>query len=547
MFIALAALCFGCQSTEENKNIISEGGKWESVKACQKIGESGSASAERYVDLIDSLEGDRKCALITAMGNAKVEAARGKILEIIKNSPDDFTSLCSLWALEKLEQKTDSNYLQSLWSAAMSKKPRSKDYALDLLAVAAKEPTQTFLKEKLKGGFEEKSTAIKLVCLRADKDLFADVAAAAKGNSSLSNAVLAGMYAAIDKGQFKDFFDFATSYKVGASHQKFIIAAAVLLGAENDLRVMLASLKSDPSKSEFAKNLEAKIPQKAKLIAMDTAILDLPKNEKMNLDAVKFAAKLGYCGIAPMVSTLQIGHSAQSVKTQPDDDKGAGSFKSLYTKMRQANCRVEAVYVAATLKDGAVTLPYSTSEILGYCSPMGAPVWMSIDGVSKGAADEAAVVKFIDRFAAECAKQNLDLVLYHHQYFYLNNIEQLLNLLKKCSAKNVYATFNLCHEQTYLFSKKIKMQPERIAKQILDNLDKIKIVTICGIDETNPRVENIILPLGKGTFDVKKFVDLLYAGGFKEKIFLQGYNTWKLMPVRNALAESMSVWKSWYK
>jgi sugar phosphate isomerase/epimerase len=119
---------------------------------------------------------------------------------------------------------------------------------------------------------------------------------------------------------------------------------------------------------------------------------------------------------------------------------------------------------------------------------------------------------------------NLEIAIYPHYGFYLENLEQALSFVKVIDQKHVGLAFNLCH---WLANTNI---PER------DNLycelemisPYLKFVSVSGannvVSDKNSVWDDYILPLNHGSFDTFGLLSYLISDlNFKGPVGVQGY------------------------
>ncbi len=540
LFSCSLLLCACSDENAETARMMFSENDAEAMSACKRVGKLSANDAEKFIPMLGEISGDRKCALIVSLGYAKAEGARESFLSILENSDDDYERLCALWSLEKLGKKADARALAALWDCALGGKPRSADYAFELLQIQEGIEVEKFLTAKLGGNFEDKKLATQLSALRGNPELFESCSAASKGNSELEDVFVENFGTAATPEDFSAYAAFALEMKnFDAKAKRALAGAAARLGKNAEL---LAILKTRDEK--LCAEIRAMLPPSRKLIAMDTAMLDLSKREALSLDRVKLAARLGFSGMVPRLDALAA--PAQSSEDPNFIDLSMGEGKELFTKMRHAGVRPNAVYVSAQIKDGKIAFPMDTSEILKYCRPMGADLWLSVRGSSNDIQPEA-LAKELEGVAKACAESGVSLALYPHENFYFPDAGSAAKFLDGFALKDIGIVYNLPHEYAALKKAGRSIEPEKMAADTLGLSARLRAVSVCGMDGTKSGAGNIITPLGGGDFDIKKFCDALFAAGFKGGVCLQGYNTWKLMPVEDALAQSMAAWRKWYE
>ena len=135
-------------------------------------------------------------------------------------------------------------------------------------------------------------------------------------------------------------------------------------------------------------------------------------------------------------------------------------------------------------------------------------------------------------------KSGIRISLYPHVGCWAERAEDVFRVASKLDAENVGCTFNLYH----WLKAEGPADLEKKAKAVLPRLD---CVTINGAPKNaiEVSVEEGILPLGEGDYDVKAFVKTFVDLGFKGPIGLQGYGIGG--DVEAKLSKSLVVWKEY--
>ncbi|MDX9881561.1 MAG: DUF1080 domain-containing protein [Prolixibacteraceae bacterium] len=168
-------------------------------------------------------------------------------------------------------------------------------------------------------------------------------------------------------------------------------------------------------------------------------------------------------------------------------------------------------------------------------------LWCHIHSEKYKPSDEAAdkiIVPILQELADFAKPYGVRLAIYPHVDFLADKAEDSFRLATKANRENVGSVFNLCH-----FLK--TDSEENLAKVIEMTLPKLFAVSVCGADGGDTRSmgwDRLIQPLGQGTFDVYRLVELLADRGYTGPIGLQCYNL-KGAP-EPYLKQSMEAWKS---
>ncbi len=540
LFLILSIFLSACAASQND-----ESSKPKPLSNYKEVADMPKEQAAKYLYLLDSIEGENKATLMLSLASAGVEEVRQTLLNSIEDSSEDYESLCALWALEKLQKQTDVKTLNALWAALTSNKPRSKDYAFELFITQAPENANVFLKGKLSESTEARRLAIKLAAAMDFYQMFADIANVVGGNEALKLELLNDYSPVIRQEQFDEYLKLSRDLINQEKVQNLLLKTSLRLAKREETKAFIKSLEANPETKDTAQKLSNKLPPKYPLMALDVAIVDASKKEILTSQKVVNLAKMGYSGISVSYNRL-VELEQPKLSETVIDTKMAYHFE-VYTKMRQANLRATSLYIVAKFEDGVLNFPVSTSEILQYARPMNATIWLAVIGKRDGKNTDEALAKFIDSFNMECAKSDIKLHLYPHDVFYIEDFEDAQKVLENCKIKNVKIVYNIPHEFMAIKGKTQNPNPEDMANFVLKNSTLIDSITICGIDDTQQGVGKIIVPLGMGNFDTKKFCDTLFENNFKGSILLQGYGTWRVMPIEEAAAKSMQTWRKWYE
>jgi hypothetical protein len=174
-------------------------------------------------------------------------------------------------------------------------------------------------------------------------------------------------------------------------------------------------------------------------------------------------------------------------------------------------------------------------------------LWLAIKSVARrdGAAFASSsseaddiVVPQIRRLAEIAAESGVRIALYPHATFWLERVEDAMRVATKIGRADVGVTFNLCH---WLKVEGAERDPAPVLREAMPRL---MFVTINGADAGDTRTmawNRLIQPLDVGTYDVKKFVQLLQKVNYTGPVGFQGYGI-KDEP-RAVLARSMAAWR----
>lgn len=151
------------------------------------------------------------------------------------------------------------------------------------------------------------------------------------------------------------------------------------------------------------------------------------------------------------------------------------------------------------------------------------------------------LARAIGKLADYAATFGVKIAIYPHAGNYCETLEHSVRLAKMTSRSNVGAIFNTCHL--------LKVEGEEGWQQkLLEALPWLYMISINGADSGKTKEMNwdqLIQPLGEGTFDTYAVVKFAKDNGYKGLFGLQCYNIKQDCEV--ALTKSMNTWKAYQK
>ena len=173
-------------------------------------------------------------------------------------------------------------------------------------------------------------------------------------------------------------------------------------------------------------------------------------------------------------------------------------------------------------------------------------LWLAIAKVAEGgkpaarqsASGDSIAAKQIHEIAAYAGSHQVTISLYPHTGFYVEKVEDAMRLADSVRLPNVGITFNLCH---WLKVEGAERDPKPVLEKAFKKLD---FVTINGADTGDTKSfgwDRLIQPLGKGTYDVARFLNLLKEIHYTGPIGFQGFGI-KEEPAA-VLKATMAEWK----
>jgi len=212
----------------------------------------------------------------------------------------------------------------------------------------------------------------------------------------------------------------------------------------------------------------------------------------------------------------------------------------LKSSLEKQGLKIYTDYVKIDIDQKVSYLP-EWKQVIPKLKGSGIILWVHLHSEKYKPSDEAAdtlIVPILQELADYAKPYGVKLAIYPHIWFLAQKAEDSYRIAQKVNRENVGAVFNLPH-----FLK--TDSEENIEKVIRTIFPKLFAVSICGADggdTKNMDWDRLIQPLGKGTFDVYRLVELLADKGFQGPIGLQCYNL-KGAP-ETYLSQSSEAWKA---
>jgi len=166
-------------------------------------------------------------------------------------------------------------------------------------------------------------------------------------------------------------------------------------------------------------------------------------------------------------------------------------------------------------------------------------IWVALGNKKYKPSDPAGddeAIPMLRRLADLAAPGGVRVAVYPHTGAWVERVEDAVRLARKCQRDNVGGTFNLCH---FL---QVDGDASKLPGLLKDSADKLFAVTICGADAGAKGWGRLIQPLGRGTFDMDRFLRALEGAGYKGPVGLQAFGI--KGDSRAILGESISAWNS---
>ncbi len=222
-----------------------------------------------------------------------------------------------------------------------------------------------------------------------------------------------------------------------------------------------------------------------------------------------------------------------------DEPNDLASWKNY--KSSRPSTKLIAGYLIVSLDNPDGINSSHTTEALQTLADEGAQFWCFFSKNSSTSSD--GLQAFVDCVAARAEEFGLDLNIYPHDeasIFAIQSLEEAMCYIKQSKASNLKVSAHLSHE--------IRAGNGHRMEEVLRAAgDHLALVTINGadIEFVNDSLDwsGTIQPLGKGSFDVRNFVDALERVGYQGPVIL---HTFGLVdePVRH-YQDSYNLWQTW--
>lgn len=210
-----------------------------------------------------------------------------------------------------------------------------------------------------------------------------------------------------------------------------------------------------------------------------------------------------------------------------------GDTKEFLNELEKADLKLYATYVVLRATPEACPIPQAVIDEIQVLRGRDTFVWLTIVGETS---DKIALEAI--RTISSLAKANdLRVALYPHYGFKIDTVETSLRFAKLIDEPHVGVSFNLCH-----FLK--QNDGAELEATLQSAASKLFLVSVNGADRGDPRSMNwdqLIQPLGEGSFDTSRVLDLLDDISYNGPILLQCYNIDQ--PDSVHLQKSMAAWK----
>ncbi|MCC5939308.1 MAG: sugar phosphate isomerase/epimerase [Lunatimonas sp.] len=246
-------------------------------------------------------------------------------------------------------------------------------------------------------------------------------------------------------------------------------------------------------------------------------MLDCPEGTPEQVEAI---AALGYGGFG--------GHESVDLV-------------SLKRELDAREMGLPEIYVGIYLREGKVVLPDNWKAMLDLFKGTETLLALHVHADDNASPDAAVDRIFVEKFrelAQQAEEYQVQLAVYPHHAFYCETTAHAADLVKLVGHPRFGMTLNLCHL--------LKVEGSAGWEQKVEGLiPYLKMVSIHGADAGDTQAmgwDQLIQPLGEGSFDTFRFVQHLKDTGYEGIFGLQCFGIQQ--DCSEALRKSMEAWRS---
>jgi len=223
---------------------------------------------------------------------------------------------------------------------------------------------------------------------------------------------------------------------------------------------------------------------------------------------------------------------------------GLDRVNGLLPELKRNNLKLFTLYIKIEIDKEE---PYDPRlmEYIKKLKDTGLHLWVHVHSERYSCSDTSGdedCVRIISELADYASDYGVKIAFYPHTNFWLEKVSDAVRLTEKIKMPNVGAVFNLCH-----FLK--TDEPHNLKQTLKTAMPYLFLVSVNGADggpDTNDMGwEQLIQPLGSGSYDVLKVLKILKEQGYNKPVGLQCYNI-KGEP-EIFLEQSMNTWKKYIK
>jgi len=221
------------------------------------------------------------------------------------------------------------------------------------------------------------------------------------------------------------------------------------------------------------------------------------------------------------------------------DDARYKVYKETLKTLDQRGIEITAAYAGLTIEED---FPPRLEEMIGLLQGRKTIIWLMFYSKKLKPSDPQgdAIVAALLKKASDLAQKagDLEISIYPHFGALAERVEDASRIAEKANRKNIGVTFNQYHW--------LKAEgPENLEDKVKAALPRLNCVTINGShpNAKELKVEEGILPLGDGDYDVETFVKTFVKLGYHRDFGLQGYGIDGDIPAK--LEQSLKTWRTW--
>lgn len=220
---------------------------------------------------------------------------------------------------------------------------------------------------------------------------------------------------------------------------------------------------------------------------------------------------------------------------------GLDRLEGILPELQKNNLKLYTLYIQIDL---GKEQPYDLrlKQTIEKLKNTGLHLWVHVHSEKYAPSDPAGdeqCIKIIGDLADYAQKYGVKIAFYPHTDFWVEKVDDGVRLAKKINRRNVGTVFNLCH-----FLK--KDETDKLEQKLKNAMPYLFLVSINGADNGDTHQmgwDRLILPLGRGDYDVLNVLKILKESGYKNPVGLQCYNI-KGQP-EDFLPESVAAWKKY--
>ncbi|MFH1744291.1 MAG: TIM barrel protein [bacterium] len=222
-----------------------------------------------------------------------------------------------------------------------------------------------------------------------------------------------------------------------------------------------------------------------------------------------------------------------------NDRERWNAFPETLEALDKNKIELTAVYFVQEIDSGE--MPPEIIDIIQRLKGRDTLVWFALTSKEYKPSDPAGdstALQILQQAADAAQRAAVHISIYPHFSCWVERVDDAVRLAQSIQRENVGCTLNLYHWLKVEGPKGLK----KIAETVLPHLN---CVTINGSrkNAADLPVEEGILPLGEGDYDVEEFVEMFVDLGYRGPVGLQGYGI--KGDIRAKLRRSIKEWRSY--